>query len=160
MAVQNRTSTVTINAAFLQEIKEVHEDLWKLLEDVRQVCSDAHNVRECGRRVADLMGNLRDQLALHFALEEAYGYFEDPVRAAPHLSDAARVLRDEHEGLYATVRDLADDLEEQFRAGKLGACAEDVVKRFGRYHDQLKRHEARENELILEAYDDDLGVGD
>ncbi len=90
MTAENTTSTVTINAAFLQEIKEVNQDLWKLLDEVKHLCGDAHYVQLQGRLVVDRIGELRDQLAMHFALEEAYGYFDDPIRVAPRLSAAAQ----------------------------------------------------------------------
>jgi hypothetical protein len=160
MSVENRTSTVTINAAFLQEIKEVNEDLWKLLDDVKRLCTDAQGVQQQGRRVVELLAELRDQLAMHFALEEAYGYFVDPVHVAPQLSVTATALRDEHAVLYAGIRDLADEVDELQRAGTLPKNAPRVVERFRDYYDQFQRHENRENELILEAYDSDIGVGD
>jgi hemerythrin-like domain-containing protein len=113
-----------------------------------------------GRRVADQMAELRDQLAMHFALEEAYGYFDDPIRVAPRLSVAASQLRDEHQVLYSLIRDLADEVDELCRAGTLAQNGARVVKRFGEYYDRLQQHENRESELILDAYDSDIGVGD
>ncbi|MBM4090224.1 MAG: hypothetical protein FJ276_12500, partial [Planctomycetes bacterium] len=64
MAVGRGTSTVTVNAAFLQEIKEVNAELWSLLENVREAFKDARRIRENGRHVIGLLENLRDQLAL------------------------------------------------------------------------------------------------
>lgn len=160
MSVENRTSTVTINAAFLQEIKEVNEDLWKLLDEVKRICRDTQSVQAQARHVVDLLAELRDQLAMHFALEEAYGYFDDPVLVAPRLSECARALRDEHQILYTLVRDLADEVDELYRAGKLSQKASRVVERFREYYDRFQEHENRENEMILDAYDSDIGVGD
>ena len=160
MAIEHRTSTVTINAAFLQEIKEVNEELWKLLDDVRQLCSDPQQIQVQRRRAVELLASLRDQLAMHFALEEAFGYFDDPIRVAPRLSMAASSLREEHKTLYAKIRDLADEVDEEDRAGSLAMCGPRVAERFREYYALLQQHETRENELILDAYDDDIGVGD
>jgi hypothetical protein len=160
MTTENRTSTVTINAAFLQEIKEVNEDLWRLLDEVKHLCSDAHYVQLQGRRVVDRIAELRDQLAMHFALEEAYGYFDDPLRVAPRLSIAASQLRDEHQLLYTRIRDLADEIDGMFRAGVLAQSGARIVELFVDYYGRLQQHENRENELILDAYDSDIGVGD
>ena len=124
MAVDRTTSTVTINAAFLQEIKEVNRDLWKLLEDTRQACSDPTNIREQARGTVELLENLRDQLALHFSLEEAYGYFNQPVHVEPRLSELASTLRGEHQNLYAMIRDLVEEVDEFRRSGQLPAKAE------------------------------------
>ena len=38
MSVVVMTRTVTVNAAFLQEIKEVNQELWQRLEDMRHRC--------------------------------------------------------------------------------------------------------------------------
>jgi len=160
MAARNRTSTLTINAAFLQEIKEVNEDLWRELEEVRGICGTEADVRGHARQLPDTLAQLRDQLAMHFALEEAYGYFEDPVAVAPHLTATACALRDEHSSLYSSVCEVLEFVESEFYAGHLPTSAKQVVERFQAFYDQLQTHEAKENELILKAYDDDIGVGD
>lgn len=159
MAVGRSTSTVTVNAAFLQEIKEVNAELWSLLENVREAFKDARRIRENGRHVIGLLENLRDQLALHFALEEAYGYFDGAVNVAPRLTIAATALRDEHRELYAKIRDLTDYVDGRYRSGRLSAAAETVSHDFLAYYDHLQRHERHEQDLIQQAYGDDLGVG-
>ncbi len=160
MTTESRTSTVTINAAFLQEIKEVNQDLWKLLDEVRHLCSDAHHVQLQGRRVVEKTAELRDQLAMHFALEEAYGYFDDPIHVAPRLSAAACQLRSEHQLLYTMMRDLAEDVDGWYRSGVLTHRGAQVVRLFRECYERLQQHENRESELILDASDSDLGVGD
>jgi iron-sulfur cluster repair protein YtfE (RIC family) len=160
MAVERGTSTVTINAAFLQEIKQVNADLWKLLSEVQRVCGNSQRIRERRRHVVELLAELRDQLAMHFALEEAFGYFDDPLRVAPRLSATASQLRDEHKTLYAEISHLTDEVDAVERAGDLPTRARWVVEQFRTYYDLLQHHESRENELILDAYDEDIGVGD
>ena len=160
MTVENRTSTVTVNAAFLQEIKEVNEDLWKLLDDVKQLCSDPAERAVQGRRWWTCWRTCGINWRCILRLEEAYGYFDDPVQVAPRLSVAASQLRDEHQMLYAMVRDLADEVDELSRAGRLARSGSRVVERFREYYDRFQQHENRENELILDAYDSDIGVGD
>lgn len=160
MAARNRTSTLTINAAFLQEIKEVNEDLWRQLAGVRDICCEETEVRGHTRQLPDVIAQLRDQLAMHFALEEAYGYFEDPVAVAPHLNATACALRDEHSSLYSSICDVLEFVESEFYAGRLVTSAPQVVTVFRTFYDQLQSHEAKENELILKAYGDDIGVGD
>ena len=44
------TSSVTINSAFLQEIKDVNQQLWDLLDEVRQLCkTELRNQWDCYR---------------------------------------------------------------------------------------------------------------
>jgi hypothetical protein len=160
MAGRQRTAAVTVNAAFLQEIKEVNEELWKLLDKLRDACRSVPDVRANRAHVAEDLAQLRDQLAMHFALEEAYGYFEDPLIVAPRLSDKAAPLRDEHPLLYATVSELVEYVEAEQYAGRLGEAAGTLVKRFQEFDSRIRRHELRENELIMDAYSSDIGVGD
>ncbi|MEZ6131277.1 MAG: hypothetical protein R3C59_21590 [Planctomycetaceae bacterium] len=65
------THTVTVNAAFLQEIKDDDEQLRTLLEQTRQACKSLSYLDISASRLASLLAELRDQLAMHFALEEA-----------------------------------------------------------------------------------------
>jgi hypothetical protein len=44
------------------------------------------------RRLVNLLEALCDQSALHFSLEEAYGYFEDANHVAPQLGEQAETL--------------------------------------------------------------------
>src|SRR4051794_20392387 len=65
MTVVTSTGTVTVNAAFLQEIKEVNQELWSLLADLRHRCQRPIAPSQC-RLLIDKLCQLRDQLALHF----------------------------------------------------------------------------------------------
>jgi hypothetical protein len=153
------TGTITVNAAFLQEIKEVDLELLQLLAALRSRCAatiSTHHVRG----VVVLLQDLRDQLALHFALEEAYGYFEEPMHAAPQLSHEAERLRAEHKELYLDLCQMTDQAEVYLSDGEHALLGSWLAPRFISFDIRLKRHETRENELILDAYECDLGGGD
>lgn len=159
MAVANSTRTVTVNAAFFQEIKEVHQELWDLLDRTRR--HPPLEDRSQYQTYVDLLEQLRDQLALQFALEEAYGYFEDPVvYVAPHLSEQAATLRAEHRDLYHELAQLVDDASQPHHARRTGKSREELRRRFAAFDLRLQRHEACEGELIQQQYGDDIGVGD
>lgn len=159
MSVTTLTSTVTVNAAFLQEIKEVNQELWHLLAELRHRCQRPIASGMC-RQIVDKLCELRDQLALHFALEEAYGYFDDPVDVAPQLCRRADALRSEHKGLYSDLSALVDRAERLFYDDQHAALALWVGPHFLEFDARLRKHEERENDLIFEAYDADIGVGD
>jgi iron-sulfur cluster repair protein YtfE (RIC family) len=154
------TGTVTVNAAFLQEIKEVNQDLWRLLANVRRMCDSAACIDSAPRRFFGLVEQLRDLLALHFALEEAYGYFDDPVDVAPQLCERAEALRDEHRDLYLKIVDLSETSELLTQPLRPTGTVLVAVRKFRSFDQQFTRHESLENELILSEYDDDIGVGD
>jgi hypothetical protein len=159
MTVLTLTGTVTVNAAFLQEIKEVNTELWQLLGDLRHRCQRPIAPGQC-RLLIDKLCQLRDQLALHFSLEEAYGYFDDPVDVAPQLSRMAGRLREEHKSLYLEFCEVADHAERMFYEERHAALALWIGPEFLQLDRRLRDHEERENELIYEAYDVDSGVGD
>jgi hypothetical protein len=154
------TRTVTVNAAFLQEIKEVNQELWQLLAECTRYCD--HPIaasRPCSDFVQRL-SELCDMLALHFALEEAYGYFDNPLDVAPRLADRCHALRNEHSGLYVEVVNLVDRATQLLYEKRLSQLTMHVPNAFRRFHQNLLDHEAREMELIQEAFARDLGVGD
>lgn len=153
------TGTLGVNVAFLQEIKQENQDLKSLLGEGRSKLLDTPP--QVGpRQAAVLLALLRDQVALHFALEEAYGYFEDATEVAPRLSAQADALRGEHGGLFMELCRLSDRAEELCYGAHSVRAMYEVAERFRAFDDRLRAHEARENELILQAFDDDIGVGD
>jgi hypothetical protein len=159
MTVVTTTGTITVNAAFLQEIKEVNHELWDLLAHLRHRCQRPIAPGSC-RQLIDRLCQLRDQLALHFSLEEAYGYFEDPIDVAPQLSRAANRLRAEHQELYLDLCNLVERSERMFYDEQHAALALWLGPEFLDFDSRLRSHEERENGLIVEAYDGDIGVGD
>lgn len=158
-AVVTSTGTVTVNAAFLQEIKQVNQELWDLLREMRHRCQRPIAPGHC-RLLIDRLCQLRDQLALHFSLEEAYGYFDDPLDVAPQLSRQAEHLRAEHKELYLDLCDLVERAERMFYDELYAALALWIGPQFLDFDARLRSHEERENDLIYEAYDGDIGVGD
>jgi hypothetical protein len=154
------TTTVTVNAAFFQEIKEVNQELWQLLRSIRDTCREPFEIASRLDWLVEQLEVLRDQLALHFALEEAYGYFEEPLVASPRLSQRAEVLRSEHRDLYLLACQLVDFVGARTVHPRMQEFAGQVAARFESFYNQLMAHESREEELILQAYDDDIGVGD
>ena len=112
MATTVGTSTVTVNAAYMQEIKEAHQELWDLVGTVQYLRGQPHQTRGKWRYCVEMLSRLRDQLALHFTLEEAYGYFDDPGSVAPQLNRAAQALRKEHSALYRDVCQSVDCSEQ------------------------------------------------
>lgn len=154
------TGSVTINAAFLREIKEDNRELRHLLARCEAATRASAVFGMPGREMVTLLGQLCDQLALHFSLEEAYGYFDDALVDAPQLSDQANHLRDEHEPLFKELCRIVEQAERwlyhELPAGKEPTLA----KRFDDFHRRLNHHEQAENHLILEAYETDIGTGD
>lgn len=151
------TSMLAVNAAFLQEIKEDHRELQELF--ARLTSQFQHEAAPLTwRSIVDLLQSLRDRLAIHFALEEGYGYCEDAIEVAPRLSERAASLREEHPQLYMAVEHLVDCAEQiLFREGEVpdrGELGHEFLVFAARFHE----HERQECDLIQEAYEQDLGI--
>src|SRR5436305_1865906 len=80
--------------------------------------------------------------------------------AAPQLSRAAERLRAEHKELYLDLCELVERSERMFYDEQHAELALWLGREFLDFDARLRSHEERENELIMDAYDGDLGVGD
>lgn len=158
MATITDRGTLTVNAAFLEEVKEVHEELWEVLSSLR--LQHQQRDRQRCRELVEATCKLRDLLALHFSLEEALGYFSEPVSVAPHLSERAHQLRDEHKELYLLCSQMAEQGEELLMRGRRAALLQQLGDAFQTFDERLQVHEEGERELIANAYNEDIGVGD
>jgi hypothetical protein len=153
------TCTVTINAPFFQEIKEANRSLRGRLGELCAICLTPPSSHR-PKHFASLLAKLRDQLASQFSLEEAYGYFDEPVAVAPNLSEAAQRLRHEHAELYLQIVQIAEEAESILIRDRQARAMQQLIHRFVRFLARLQHHESAENELILDAYTSDVGVGD
>ena len=153
-----QTRRLTVNAAFLKDIKDDNRDLKCLLDRIVPLATHPQTARNHWNELVDLFASLRDQLALHFSLEEAYGYFEDAIVSAPQLSTEAEMLRSQHPHLFQRICRLAD------KSGEISSENSDHVSRFlhdfQNFRSEFEKHEEQELKLILDALDDDIGVGD
>jgi iron-sulfur cluster repair protein YtfE (RIC family) len=155
------TSTaVTINAAFLMEIKEDNVRLRQLRKELADVFAHDCGTRVPRHQLREMLSEYRDQLATHFALEEAFGYFNGPLSVAPHLSARAEALREQHRDLFLQVCQIADEADDVLRHEPKAAEQKRLARRFQEFDAELEQHEQKENDLIIRAFDEDIGVGD
>ena len=150
---------VAINAPFLQEIKEDHQELRQLLERL-ELAFAPHSHLVSRREVTEWLHGLQDRLALHFALEEAYGYCEDALSVAPWLSARAAQLRGEHADLFAEVAELVELAEGGLYHEAGAEHFLRIAAPFRRFLASFQRHERAECALIQGAYSQDFGCGD
>ncbi|MCP4887820.1 MAG: hemerythrin domain-containing protein [Planctomycetaceae bacterium] len=156
--IDSRTRHLAVNAAFLKDIKDDNHDLKAIVDQIAPLSEHYQTAINHWPELVGLLEQLCDQLALHFSLEEAYGYFDDAVNHAPQLSVNAECLRGQHPSLFKTIRGLADKVLE------VNTDNIEHVQRFlngyQSFQQQFAAHEEAELKLILDAMDDDLGVGD
>lgn len=149
----SQQTTLGINAAFLQEVKESNVQLWSTLRELR-----THVLEDCepsyvARRFVELLGELRDCLAFEFSLEETYGFVSGiPARAAS--GNGALKARAQHSELYLHLHELCEQVEEAQYRGTIRRDLASYFDAFSYFDECLAAHEALESELI----EDGLGV--
>ena len=154
------TSTLSVNAAFLQEIKQDNVELRDLLCELSERLLRRRPRVADAREMVEMLSRLRDQLAIHFSLEEAFGYFENATSIAPRLSERAESLRSEHDLFFQDICSICEHAEQLLYQEASPRTVRQVATQYADFHEAFQQHEAREVELIMEAFDDDIGVGD
>ena len=149
---------LSFNAAFLREIKEDDHRLRELFHETEQLFTSPRV--DTRKLVTRRLWQLRDQLAMHFALENAFGYLAHVVEHAPRLCERAQRMVAEHDDLFLQLCDIIE-LSEEVSYHEIGARrGSDVARAFFEFQRQFCAHERHENELLFDAFDDDLGDGD
>ena len=145
------TQVLVLNPAFLQEIKDSNPDLWHTQHQLRQVCECDEAPNQITRQLVRLLDDLRDQLALQFALEESYGFLEVPEHtyAANRIdSDQVQHVHAQHCPLYLELSELAEQAEELQYRGVVKSQLFDLIDSVKRFDCRLREHENLEGELI------------
>ncbi len=144
--------TLTINPAFLQEIKDSNPDLWSTVQNLRQVCQCREQPAQTARHLARLLDNLRDQLALQFSLEESYGYLEVSEGSDGNVGQLANRTHAQHCTLYLRLSELAEQAEELQYRGVEPLQLRKLVQSAQQFDAELREHEQSENELIERSF--------
>jgi hemerythrin len=158
--VQNKESVqtrlTTINAAFLKDIKDDNRELKRLFDAIAELTFHPQMAVNHWPELVDLMDQLVDQTAMHFSLEEAYGYFDNAIEVAIELSEQAQNLRGQHVTLFEELVQLDDSLvpSSENRLEKVQSW----LTQYKQFQSRFRAHEEAELELVLSAIDDDLGV--
>ncbi len=135
-------------------IRREHEELRELLGSVhRTLTKRLGTVAD----VSEMFASLCNQIATHFSEEEVAGFFDEIVAQAPRLSPQTEHLCNEHACLLETARKLADQAND-------GDGSDDwwqqLESEFHEFSKQLMQHENKENDLLWQAYHDDIGSPD
>ncbi len=134
-----------------EEIRREHEHLREVLGKIRH----ALNVRmEAATNLAEMMSSLQQHVSVHFHEEEEGGFFHEVVVQAPRMSNRADALKQEHVGLATAVVELVTIASEE------NELCKSLDTKFHDFSKTLMQHESKENELLLDAYDDDIGAAD
>lgn len=153
VATSTVTKTLTVNPAFLQEIKDSNPDLWDTVHQLRQTCECDEEPAATARQLARLLDTLRDHLALQFSLEESYGYLEVQHQPSGAICQLAARTHSQHCALYLQLTDLAEQAEELQYRGVEPSQLRKLVQSAKDFDAELRLHEQTENELIERSFD-------
>lgn len=158
MPMATTMAPATIEPSVLNEIKAGSRHLHNVRVALRALIENRYVLFNHQPRLAALLDELRDQLAWHFTLEEAFGHLDDATASAPHLSQLAEQLRGEHNDLFEALADIADEAQavcvsQRTPAGRLRS----VVHRLREFDEALTEHEDNESRIVFEALQCDIG---
>jgi hemerythrin-like domain-containing protein len=142
----------------LERVRAQHFELYRqlrALEQVLELRSESAATRTERTRV--LLIGLRNAMQEHFALEEEGGYFAEALAAAPRLTRRAETLFRHHNELRRRARWLAELLR---KADGAEPAWEDFRSELLVFLGDLRTHETEENELMRDAFLDDLAASD
>jgi len=133
------------------EIRREHEHLRELLGNLHQALIER---REAANKLSEMMTSLQEHVRVHFHEEEEGGLFSEVTAQAPRMSDRAEELKNEHVDLGAMVVELVTLASEE------DELCTSLDTKFHDFSKALMQHESKENELLLDAYEDDIGSAD
>jgi hypothetical protein len=140
--------------ASVREFYEQHEHLSRVLAELGGAISGR---RGAPSDMAASLTGLREHVEAHIALEESDGYFHEAIAHAPRLKARADRLQQDHPQLALLLDEIvafagSGDGSESWWL-RLAALFEE----FGR---RVRGHEQNENQLLQEAYTEDVGAAD
>ena len=148
---------VTINVAFLSEIKEDF-GFRSLLNEVYSRLQPSHEPVSA-QEAATILSDLRDALETYFALEEFFGYFGLSTPDNPQVSQRAAKLKFEHEALFLELCAIVE-LAHQVLYRETAMTLDHIGDRFEGFCIALAQHEQSEMDLMMRQCNEDIGVGD
>jgi len=126
-----------------------------LLEDLRKV--EVAVLPASGEGLVELCARLdatHTHLAEHFRLEEQNGYMDAVRKREPRLERKVQLLAEEHP-------QLAQSLEALIREAKVATSLGDAIREEVRaWVERVRQHEARENQLVQDAFNLDISAED
>lgn len=111
-------------------------------------------------RLLDELVALRDHLGMLFALEESPELSPDVGAISPRLVSPLRALQAEHVALFQELSQMVEYTEKAYSHHALGDLLDRIERRFQGFQAHFQAHETRENRLLLQAFNDDIGTGD
>ena len=135
---------------FLVHLKAEHKRLETVTCEIETALVECTN-RVYSPAVIGKVSRLRDELVAHFEEEKRGGCLEEALSRCPRLSEEALIIDREHVELIQQLNQLIEQTEVS-----RSLPDESFASDFRRFAQGLRRHEARESRILMEAF----GCGD
>lgn len=143
---------------YLEQAVEEHEllhhavmELKALMESKPPALVDAITMAQA----AKLFNDLHDKLQRHFAREEQGGYLEEALARTPRLAPQARLLQKQHAEFSLESLRIVMITRSHKPLPQLWAELQSAFQLFAK---RLLAHEAAEDSLLEQAFNEDLGT--
>lgn len=154
MAENDKTAV----SLLVRQLQSEHDKLRQLLDEVRGELAVCHLKPGAarGQCLIEAVRPLQEHLETHFANEEQGGWLEEAVVRAPHLAHRLTMLEHEHAPLRRHVAELLEIVATtECSAARLAQ----FQNRFDQFVAELKRHEAAEEQVLAEGFNEELEIG-
>ncbi len=141
-----------------EEVLEEHRRIQQLLGRVDAAVREATPGSGWSLELAGMLDEVVRLLKAHFSGEAESSFFRQMLETAPRLSPQINKLVLEHSGILKAFTEGAKLAKELDPADRV-QC-KDLRRKVQLALATLKRHEAEENEMIMQAYWEDVGVAD
>ena len=148
-------SDASDSSALVHQVQVQHKELHRMLDDIRLQCDRLAIPSEASAaatHLKEVVHRLQKFLQHHFQQEEEGGWLEEAAARIPRLSQSLTNLEKEHRELLGQTDRLIAHLE--LPPSELLAA----VPRFAALIDAIKTHEAREEEVLSQGFNEDLDV--
>lgn len=134
------------------DLKQAHAALTDELRQLEEAISVGS--REGLAQVRDRLAAVRTHVTDHFAFEEQSGYMGILRKREPRLERATEHLFQEH-------RQLTQSLDQIIRDTQVARFIDDGLRaNVQKWIEHLTRHEFRENDLVQDAFNQDVAAED
>lgn len=138
----------------VRDVDNEHAQMRKLLADFHDVLTEK---TKSSADVVSMLDSFFEFLKGHFQHEDDGGFFDLITEQTPRLSERADEVQKEHATLlseFQSLRTLADQGEAD------EAWWSKLDTEFHRLSKQLMHHEHREQDLLQESFNEEIGTGD
>jgi chromosome condensin MukBEF ATPase and DNA-binding subunit MukB len=146
--------TIDPRQGWADHVEAEHRHFGRMINEIRHAFDaqvESGNVAAAVAVARDKLTVFNQQMRAHFEMEEEGGYMEEAVARLPVLSHNADKLIAEHTVLRTAIDHLVKHLETVGdSATKWNACRDE----FKRLSEQIATHEANENWLLHEGFNE------